>query len=608
MPSATHRTVLNRLLLILIVTSAAWALILALTGGFDLRPYGIPFRSRGPDRLVYAGILLTAAYAYWYREHARRDFTRIVAWTRPLAGIEAHARTTAILIALVTGVLGVTHGVLVAGGADSYGYVSQADLWLTGSLEIDQPFARQMPWPDAEWTFAPLGYRPAMRPGAIVPVYAPGLPALMAVGKAILGGCGPFVVVPGLAALTIWLTYVLGAQLWSPLVGLGGAALMATSTPFQFMVMNPMSDVPVTAFFLLGMVTALSSSRWRALWTGAAVSMAIFIRPNLVALGAIYLAFLMVRARSDDGGIARARWLTLVWFAVGGAPLVLAIAAINTALYGAPWHSGYGNVSELYGTMHFFKNIADYATWIWQKETPFIVLAAVPLIAARTVEAERRVAMYFVTAIAVGVWLSYLFYHAFGVWWYLRFLLPAFPVMLLLAVIGFTLLLRRVDSQARTAVALVVFVFVFGARVKTGREEQVPNLWKQGIAYVSAGEYVAHHLPDNAVIFAVQHSGSLRYYGHRLTMRWDYVGPEWWPRVLKILAERGYRPFVLLTIYEEQEFRERFSLSTTLDSPGAVVATLDGPEPLRIYDPLRVTQSPAAHIPQVVPCPCGSLR
>ena len=35
----------------------------------------------------------------------------------------------------------------VAAGADAYGYVSQADLWLQGHLHIDQGFGASVPWP-----------------------------------------------------------------------------------------------------------------------------------------------------------------------------------------------------------------------------------------------------------------------------------------------------------------------------------------------------------------------------------------------------------------------------------------------------------------------------
>src|SRR5205085_1410392 len=92
----------------------------------------------------------------------------------------------------------------------SYGYVSQASLWLKGSLRIEQPWVQQFSWPEREWTFAPLGYRPLSMDGTIVPTYAAGLPILMAMFQAVFGPNGPFFVVPVLASLTLWLTFDLG--------------------------------------------------------------------------------------------------------------------------------------------------------------------------------------------------------------------------------------------------------------------------------------------------------------------------------------------------------------------------------------------------------------
>ena len=63
------------------------------------------------------------------------------------------------LLVVWTVLFGLVGNTGIAGGSDSYGYVSQADLWLNGSLRIEQPAARKLPWPNSQWTLAPLGYR-----------------------------------------------------------------------------------------------------------------------------------------------------------------------------------------------------------------------------------------------------------------------------------------------------------------------------------------------------------------------------------------------------------------------------------------------------------------
>ena len=90
-------------------------------------------------------------------------------------------------MAACTLIVGVAFLTTAVGGADTYGYASQADLWLQGRATVDQPWASAVPWPNARSTFTPLAYAPSYderRPWNLSPTYPPGLPWLMAAGKA----------------------------------------------------------------------------------------------------------------------------------------------------------------------------------------------------------------------------------------------------------------------------------------------------------------------------------------------------------------------------------------------------------------------------------------
>ena len=95
-------------------------------------------------------------------------------------------------------------------------------------------------------------------------------------------------------------------------------------------------------------------------------------------------------------------------------------------------------------------------------------------------------------------------------------------------------------------------------------------------------------------------------YSNRLTLRWDFLAPEWWPRALSTLSERGYRPYVLLTSSEETAFRSQFHLSTVEDAPGTIVAAFRETE-VRLYDPLRPASIAPTAIPSIQSSPCGCL-
>ena len=68
----------------------------------------------------------------------------------------------------------------------------------------------------------------------------------------------------------------------------------------------------------------------------------------------------------------------------------------------------------------------------------------------------------------------------------------------------------------------------------------------------------------------MQHSGSLRYYAGRLTLRYDQLDPDWLDRGVDWLRARGIASYALLDEWEVPEFRRRF--------PGqAVIRQLETP-------------------------------
>lgn len=154
------------------------------------------------------------------------------------------------------------------------------------------PWVAQAPWPQKEWTFSPLGYRPVERSGewASVPIYSPGLPLLMAAAKLVGGQCAQFALVPLFGGVAVLATYGLGRRLGSSLAGLIAAWFVATSPVVLGMVMEPLTDVPVMAMWALAFYFLFGDGVLSAFAAGPLAALAILIRPNLFALAGIMAA------------------------------------------------------------------------------------------------------------------------------------------------------------------------------------------------------------------------------------------------------------------------------------------------------------------------------
>src|SRR5688572_25235977 len=220
---------------------AAWLLG---GGGTTLHtPFGL-LRSYSPNRPLLASVL----FSFWYyvrcRAYWEADAGRLARLDWP--------RTIALVSAVATFGLGVVWGNPLATGADASGYVSQAELWTSGTLTRPTPlWARDAPWGDAAFTAAPVGYRAGLAPDTIVPFYSAGYPLVMALFRVLGGREAMFLVVPLLGALTVWLTYLLGRSLVGSWCGATASLLLLASPVFLLTLMTAMSDVPVTAWWTL---------------------------------------------------------------------------------------------------------------------------------------------------------------------------------------------------------------------------------------------------------------------------------------------------------------------------------------------------------------------
>lgn len=525
-----------------------WSAVVRLTGGLSLEAVGIPVSSREPVRpLLVAAVCVVVAIALHVRAGLRPS-------PRTLASGAALGVAAAVLW------LGLARGAFVAGGSDSYGYLSQARLWERGLPRFREPLASQVPWPDASHTFSPLGYGPNRGGVDIVPMYSPGYPMTMAAMRAVFGPGAEFWVVPLTAAGLLLCSYFLGARLWNPGVGLLATVLLATSPPFLYQALQPMSDVPAAFWWTLALALGLRARPVSLVAAGAATTVAVMTRPNLAPIGLLLTALLFVTQRGGSAPHGRRfPWLCVFAGTIGGA---LVVAVLNGVLYGSPFQTGYGSFDDLYSRENALPNLSRYLGWLVGTETPLI--AAVLLSPVRFCESRlARWVSWYGLLLMIFAMASYVFWLVFETWTYLRFFLVMYPVMYLLLVSG-TSVPRVTSGWLRWSVPVIVFAIVAFTHVKETQAGNVlPNAEFEQ-RYTLVGEYVARHLPRDAVVLSMQHSGSVRYYAERLTLRYDWLDPGWLDGATKFFEDKGVRCYCVLEEWEVSSFRDRFQATSAL--------------------------------------------
>ncbi len=533
-----------------------WAAWLACSGGVTFAPFGVRISADIARPLLYGSLLTAAGLLAGAFPIGRRDTT----------SANRIAARLAAFVSLATLLLGIAYGSRVAAGADAYGYVSQAALWRNGAVAVPSPLATTARWPDAPWSLTPLGYRPAVTAGAMVPIYPAGLPLTMAAAEAIGGERAAYVVVPLLGAVAVWLTFVLGRVLAGAAAGLLAAVSLVASPAFLFQLMLPMSDVPAMTWWLAAIVGAADGRAPSLVIAGVSTALAVLTRPNLVFL-AIPVGVLVALVATDA---AQRRRRVLVWGALASVG-AFAVAVINARLYGSPLSSGYDRLDNLYSWAFISPNTVRYGGWLLTTQTPFIAAGVLaPWLLRRQGQDRNSVTALWALIFAAAVIAAYLVYLPFDNWTFLRFLLPAYPLLLVSAAVAAATLTASAPRRPAILAALALLLVTHG-------------LWQGRLAfrvardesrYKAAATVVSRLTPD-AVVVSNLHSGSVRYYADRLTLRYEWLGADAYAPALQYFHDRGRPVYALLDEAEVPDFRARYAGVTDLhwmDAPLAVIA------------------------------------
>jgi hypothetical protein len=422
----------------------------------------------------------------------------------------------------------------VPGGSDTSGYFNEAHL--LSHFRIHEP-TRALPDFPAEvapaYLYMPLGFRPVPgAPAVLVPTYPPGLSLMIIPAEWVVGWRHAGDVVLVLHSLAgLLLLYLLGCEFGLPRTwSLAGAVLLAASPLYLHMSLWAMSDVPAMTWALAA-VLASWKCRERAGWAFAAglcAGIGFLVRPSNFLIAAPMLVLI---------GPSPKRLLLAI---LGGLPGLAAWMAINHAAYGGYLESGYGAIGQEFHSDLIAGTIRFCVKWLPVAIGPVVILS--PLVVAAFMN-RTRVALALIawTAAYIAFYLPYRWTHES--WWFLRFLLPAVPALLLSSLVGLEYIsgkLRgRVPKAALVSILALMFVGSLAVSLYWIQSFDVVSIGRGEEKYGRIGDWLNTHIPKNSALIAMQYSGSDYFFSPFIVIRADQLNPAVSERVRSAaLAEK----------------------------------------------------------------------
>jgi hypothetical protein len=244
----------------------------------------------------------------------------------------------------------------------------------------------------------------------------------------------------------------------------------------------------------------------------------------------------------------------------------------------------------MFAASHIWPNVTHYAAFFADSQSivAFAGVAALFLPFTRLwPDVADRSAIVIAALVVLSIAAEYSAFLVFDAWWYLRFFLPCWPFIMLgigsLAVAGL-----RTGRPAVT-VAVAVAVVVLGVRgIRFADRQYAFELYLSDHKFISAALLARDATDENSVILSMQHSGSIRYYGGRMTLRFDGLEAGAYDTAMTWLQTHGVHPYALLEDWEVEAVKKRFEgqkLVREFDAPPAVIYL--GSTTSYLYDLLR---------------------
>lgn len=427
----------------------------------------------------------------------------------------------------------------VAGPNDSGGYLNSAKALASGHLG---PAPRPIRPDETDVTpYLATTFHPHAS-GRMAPEYPVGLPLVFAAAGRVLGMERG---VPAVILLQLVLGIFFTRQL-ARAVGLTGgwdwfaAGIIGLSPVYLHQGLQPQSDSPALVWCTAAVWLAWASRArlWLAVPAGLATGLAVLIRPS----NALVIFPLLV-------ALAGA-WRQLGLWILAGLPAAAWLGWYNVTLYGNAFTTGYGDVASNFGWNFVPLTLRSYAVWLPLLFTPLVVLAAAgPWL--RGVAPRVRVML----AVWAGVFVVFYacYWCTWDIWYNIRFVLPAAPALVVLALFALRALTDRCGLglfRGPGLAATILLVFLAGLQLAVDARQRRVLYWIHNNSLNASGpRWLNEHVPANAVVFAKHATNSLLYYTDLTFVRSDYA-PAQSPEYFAALARAG-RPVYALNYWWE---------------------------------------------------------
>ena len=194
-------------------------------------------------------------------------------------------------------------------------------------------------------------------------------------------------------------------------------------------------------------------------------------------------------------------------------------------------------------------------------QTPLVLLAFAAPFVLRPPHEERYRLVLLTVVYPIAVLGMYVAYLVFDGWYYLRFLLPAFPV--LFASLGAILVESVRQSQRRTTAMLLVVAVTASMAFQGWTYARQKGAFRSEDRFARAVDF-ANSLPQNTVLVSLGHSGTLHFYTGRDVLRWELLLGYELDDALAYLRRLGHPLYFVGDPFEARDFQRRFAGQHTI--------------------------------------------